>query len=36
LILISVAALVMSLKDRQEDDLHTPKLKEFNARSAPG
>ena len=31
LVLISVAALVMSLKDRQEDDLHTQKLKELNA-----
>ncbi len=31
LVLISVAALVMSLKDRQEDDLHTQKLREFNA-----
>ena len=31
LVLISVVALVMSLKDRQEDDLHTQKLREFNA-----
>ncbi|MBW8722967.1 MAG: phosphatidate cytidylyltransferase [Polaromonas sp.] len=30
LTLISVAAFVMSLKDTQEDDLHTEKLKEFN------
>jgi phosphatidate cytidylyltransferase len=30
LTLISVAAFVMSLKDTQEDDLHTQKLKEFN------
>ena len=30
LALISVAAFVMSLKDRHEDDLHTQKLKEFN------
>jgi phosphatidate cytidylyltransferase len=30
LILITVTALVMSLKDRQEDDAHTQKLKEFN------
>jgi phosphatidate cytidylyltransferase len=30
LTLISVAAFVMSLKDTQEDDLHTEKLREFN------
>lgn len=30
LTLISVAAFVMSLKDKHEDDLHTQKLKEFN------
>ena len=30
LILISVAAFAMSLKDRHEDDLHTQKLREFN------
>ncbi|MGH8831167.1 MAG: phosphatidate cytidylyltransferase, partial [Polaromonas sp.] len=30
LALISVAAFVMSLKDRHEDDLHSQKLKEFN------
>jgi len=30
LILISVVAFVMSLKDTHEDDLHTQKLKDFN------
>ncbi|MEO7885249.1 MAG: phosphatidate cytidylyltransferase [Polaromonas sp.] len=30
LTLISMTAFVMSLKDTQEDDLHTQKLKEFN------
>jgi phosphatidate cytidylyltransferase len=30
LTLISISALVLSLKDRHEDDLHTEKLKDFN------
>ena len=30
LTLISIGALVLSLKDRHEDDLHTQKLKDFN------
>ena len=30
LALISISALVLSLKDRHEDDLHTQKLKDFN------
>ena len=31
LTVISVAAFVMSLKDRREDDLHTQRLREFNS-----